>query len=283
MAYFRSFFQRFGAQGICVLPAEVLSNDPLRVDPQTHTMPSSLRQQASALGLCFARILRSCGDGLYWAFVASTPDLVDAQRVVLTEEQLYHALPWDIRLVDRQPGAIRDLMFAHAQAVRPAQPLVEDVRAQDIRQLHPLTPAPIVPLHPLEEAVVVVTTDELHEAFEPRSPEDDDDVPGAGLLPRLGQKTRKQLALVKAIGSFAMQQALLRAMVDALMSRLYQAQDHLAAHILKVRCALLAQIQRWHCANRQRVVNAVPVWNDERQQIVWQLTVGVPLAVSAVV
>ncbi len=62
----RTFFQRFGTQGICVLPADVLSNDLLRVDPETHTMPSTLRKQASALGLCYARVLRSFADGLYW-------------------------------------------------------------------------------------------------------------------------------------------------------------------------------------------------------------------------
>ena len=66
-------------------------------------IPPTLRKQASALGLCYARVLRSFADGLYWAEVASTPDLVDAQRVLLTEEQLYHALPWDIRLQDRSP------------------------------------------------------------------------------------------------------------------------------------------------------------------------------------
>src|SRR5689334_9146095 len=102
MAYIRSFFERFGAHGVCVLPSEVLSNDLLRVDPQTHTMPPSLRKEVSTLGLCYARVLRSFANGLYWAEVAATPDLVAAQRVVLTEEQLYHALPWDIRLQDRE-------------------------------------------------------------------------------------------------------------------------------------------------------------------------------------
>lgn len=277
----RTFFQRFGAHGVCVLPAEVLSND-LRIDPQTRTMPPSLRREASALGLCFARVLHSFADGLYWAEVAATPDLVDAQRVLLTEEQLYHALPWDIRLQDRQPGAIRDLMFAHAQTVRPIQPLVEDVPTQETSQRVKLTPAPIVPLQPLDEATVVVSADELHEAFDPRSRDDDDDTPGAGLLIRLGKKTRKKLAHVKAMSSFAMQQGLLRVMIDSLMNQLYQVCDHLTTHLLKARCALLVQIERWHRTSCQRVVNAVPVWNDEQHSVVWQLTVGVPLAVSAV-
>ena len=56
MVAFRSFFQRFGRLGVCVLPAEVLSNELLRVDPEMDFIPSSLRQTASAFGLCFARV-----------------------------------------------------------------------------------------------------------------------------------------------------------------------------------------------------------------------------------
>src|SRR5437764_12486832 len=115
----RPFFQRFGTQGICVLPADVLSNDLLRVEPETCMIPPTLRKQASALGICYARVLRSFADGLYWAEAAATPDLFDAQRVLLTEEQLYHALPWDIRLQDRSPETIRGRMFVHAHTVRP--------------------------------------------------------------------------------------------------------------------------------------------------------------------
>src|SRR5215472_5165954 len=136
MILYRSFFQRFGHLGVCVLPAEALSNDLLQVDPQTQIMPPSLRQSVSVLGLCFARVLRSFADGLYWADVAATPDLLDAQRVLLTEEHLYSALPWDIRLVDKCPGDIRDLLFAHAQEVQPVQ-------QQAIDQVPVLTPAPI--------------------------------------------------------------------------------------------------------------------------------------------
>lgn len=280
MAYVRSFFERFGTQGVCVLPSDVLSNDLLRIDPQTHTIPPSLRKEASALGLCYARVLRSFADGLYWALVAPAPDLIDAQRIVLTEEQLYHALPWDIRLVDREPATIRDMMFAHAQAVQPMQPLVEEMPAQDTCQPHPLTPAPIVPLHSLDEATVVVSASELHEAFEPHSPDDDDEFPGAGLLNRLGKKIKKP-ARRKPIGSLAMQQGLLRIMIDTLMNRLYQAHDAVTALRLKAHCAMMALLQRWQRVTRQRVVNAIPVWDDEQHQVLWQLTVGVPLAVSA--
>jgi hypothetical protein len=270
MILYRSFFQRFGHLGVCVLPAEALSGDLLRVDPETHAMPPSLRQSVSVLGLCFARVLRACADGLYWADVAATPDLVDAQRVLLTEEHLYSALPWDIRLVDKCPGDIRDLLFAHAQEVQPVQ-------QQAIDQVSVLTPAPLVPLVPLEEAAVVVTVGELQEALDPQASDSERfDDPGNDLFKRITRKPRRSRSHRPRVGSFTMQQAFLRAMLDALMAQLYQAHDQATAQLLKARCGVLALLQRWHRFTRQRVVNAVPVWSEERHGVLWQLTVGVP-------
>jgi hypothetical protein len=273
----RTFFQRFGTQGICVLPSDVLSNDLLRVDPEMHTMPTTLRNQASILGLCYAHVRRSFTDGLYWADVAATPDLVDAQRVLLTEEQLYHALPWDVRLQDREPDTIRTLMFAHAQTVRPVQrqTTLEQADTTSIA-VAALTPAPVLPLEPLADATVEVTTSELQEAFDPHFPDETSE----SLFERSTGKV-KRLSFIQRVGSFTMQQAFLRAMIDALMTRIYQAHDHLAALSLQGRCAILAQVQRWHRVTRQRVVNAIPVWSEERQRVVWQLTVGVPVAAYA--
>ncbi len=272
----RTFFQRFGTQGICVLPADVLSNDLLRVDPETHTMPSTLRKQASALGLCYARVLRSFADGLYWAEVASTPDLVDAQCVLLTEEQLYHALPWDIRLQDRRPETIRDLMFAHAQTVQPIQRQTNPQKQTAPVAIAVLTRAPIVPLEPLADATVEVTTSELQAALDPHSPHE-----ASESLFELTTRKVKRLPFLQRVGSFTMQQAFLRVMIDALMAQLYQTQGHLAALSLKARCTLLAQIQRWHRLNRQRVVNTIPAWSEERRRVVWHLTIGVPVAALA--
>ena len=273
----RTFFQRFGTQGICVLPADVLSNDLLRVDPQTRMIPPTLRKQASTLGVCYARVLRSFADGLYWAEVASTPDLVDAQHVLLTEEQLYQALPWDIRLQDRQPETIRDLMFAHAQTVRPVQRRTTLEQADTTsRATAALTSAPVLPLEPLADATVEVTTSELQEAFDPHS----SDETSESLFERITGKV-KRLSFIQRVGSFTMQQAFLRVMIDALMAQLYQTQGHLAALSLQGRCAILAQVQRWHRVTHQRVVNAIPVWSEERQRVVWQLTAGVPVAAYA--
>src|SRR6266568_8571405 len=204
----RTFFQRFGTQGMCVLPADVLSNDLLRVDPQTRLIPPTLRKQASALGLCYARVLRSFADGLYWAEVAATPDLVDAQRVLLTEEQLYHSLPWDIRLQDRQPETIRDLMFAHAQTVRPFQQRTTLEQADTTsRAAAALTPAPVLPLEPFADVTVEVTTSELQEALDSHPSEET----GEDLFELIAGKV-KRLSFTQRVGSFMMQQAFLRVM-----------------------------------------------------------------------
>jgi hypothetical protein len=200
---------------------------------------------------------------------------------MLTEEQLYAALPWDIRLVDRHPSDIRKMLVAHGQEVQPAQPLTEDAQSQDTSQLHALTLAPILPLQPLVEATIVVTTGELQEAFDPRSSDDRDDPPGMGQLKRISKKAGRPRSSVKRVGSCAMQQAFLRAMIDALMSRLYQAQDAVTALRLKARCVILTVLQRWHRFSRQRIVNAVPIWSEERHCILWQLTVGVPMGALA--
>ncbi len=84
----RTFLDRFRSHWLCVLPAEVLSDDPL-VDPDTQETLPSLRTQASAQGLCFARVLRAFAHGLYWADVSATSEAsAPTTRVLLTEEDL---------------------------------------------------------------------------------------------------------------------------------------------------------------------------------------------------
>ena len=59
----RTFFQRFGTHGVCVLPDDVLSDDPL-TDPVTGEELPSLRDQVSLVNgiyhhmFCYARVLR---------------------------------------------------------------------------------------------------------------------------------------------------------------------------------------------------------------------------------
>ena len=157
---YRTFFQRFGPLGICVLPAEVLDDTPL-FDPDTGLTEPSLRECCSQDGqLCYARVLSTFADGLYWADVAATPDLVEAERVMLTEAHLVYALAWDERLFWRTPSQIRRLMQAHAEDLAPLHPSPAPPAA--------LFPAPVEPLTVV--TTVEVTPEELREAFEPTMP-----------------------------------------------------------------------------------------------------------------
>jgi len=159
----RTFFDRFGHHGVCLLPNSVLSKD-LLTDPDTGEELPSLRDQVSLVNgiyhriFCYARVLRTCSDDLYWADVAATPDFVNTFRVILTEEDLYFALPYDVRVQGKNPAQILKMMVAHAREMRPAQ-RVEPVATPK------LAPATVLPLEPI--AVVEVSNDELQEAIGP--------------------------------------------------------------------------------------------------------------------
>jgi len=67
-------------------------------------------------------------------------------------------------------------------------------------------------------------------------------------------------------------------MIDTLMMQLNWTPDQARTSAIRKQCATLASLQRWQRQSRQRCVNAVPVWSDEQHAVVWQLTVGDPLA-----
>ena len=79
------------------IPADVLSDEP------THdTDASSLRAEASRDGTSYLRLLKAFHDGTYLARVAAHPDffpVTEGYTVVLTEEQLAQARPWDARVL----------------------------------------------------------------------------------------------------------------------------------------------------------------------------------------
>lgn len=256
----RTFFDRFGHQGVCVLPDDVLSDDPL-TDPDTGEELPSLREQISLVNgishrlLCYAQVLRTCGDGLYWADVAATPDFANTQRVILTEEHLYSALPYDVRVQGKSPAHILTMMASHACEVQPL-PRVESASTPE------LVPAPVLPLEPL--TVVEVSTDELQEAI--------------GRVQMDTLKDTNQSKVARPIGAFRMQQAFLRIILDALMTRLYWGQGQAHGTAIKAQCATISSLQRWHRHSRQRCVNALPVWDEEQRAVVWHLTAGEPAA-----
>ncbi len=263
----RTFYQRFGTHGVCVVPDNVLTDDPL-IDPDTGKELPGLREQVSQVKgisyhlLCYVRVLQPCGDGLYWADVAATPDFVNTYRVVLTEEDLYFALPFDVRVQGKSPAQILKMMAAHARDVQPAR------RVEPMASATERIPAPVLPLEPL--VVVEVGTDDLQEAI------------GVVTMGILKETNKRRVS--RSISSLRMQQAFLRIIIDALMTQLYWSQwvqESARASTIRMQCATVSSLQRWQRHSRQRCVNAVPVWSNEQHTVMWQLTVGDPLAALA--
>ncbi len=238
-----TFFARFGHQGLCVLPAHVLCNDPL-TDPDTGQALPSVREEVCVDEeghhhlVCYARVLKACGDGLYWADVAATPELATRHRVVLREEDLYFALPYDVRVQGKSPAHLLSRMQAPARAVRPLQ------RVKPTPQR-----APIVPLAPL--ATVQVSPQAVQEALGPREMDPHPDT--------------KQRPVCLPISAVRMQRAFLQVLSAALEAI---QQDETTRR----QRAALAGVQRWQRETRQRCVNAIPL--SREGQAVWQLTVG---------
>lgn len=262
MAHPPTFFEWFGYLGTCVLPAEVL-DDTLLTDPETGLTQPSLRQCCSRYSrLCYAHVLCVFAEGLYWANVAATPDLADAERVVLTETHLRFALAWDERLRWRTPTQIRRLMQAHVRDLDPLGLHAESEPADT------LLPASVVPLT-IVETNIEVTANDLRTALTPEAaprPQDQD----------TSRRTDKRLQ-----SAFALQQGFLQALLHALQQYAASALDAVTAQTLQTRCALVVRVRDFQRQTRQRVVNAVAGWSVARQCLVWHLTLGVPEALLA--
>jgi len=247
MATYQTFAQRIGYYWTCVMLAEALTDDPLAPEPDMRSEEerASLRTLASANGLSFCKVLRMIAPGLYWADVAATPDLCHTYRVVLTEEHLIYAMPWDCRMEGTLPGRIRAILKERGDALQPArQQEPQEVSARP---------------EPSSEDVMLrvvgwqtISMDELHEAIEAK-----------GL-----DSTH--------LNTVAVQQTLLSAVIDALMRQLYAGCSHARALLLKARIMLIAALQRWQRHTRQMVVKANPVWSEQRQQTVCRILIGLP-------
>ncbi len=246
-----SFSQRIGYLMTCVIPAELLSDEA--TDEQDR---SNLRHDASCEGLSYLQVLRELSEGLYLARVAAAPECArQGYTVVLDEDALRYARPWDQRLRDRSAEAIVALLHAQAARLRPiAEATVPAVRPRPELKADAITPV----------EMVEVSEEDLRDA----------------LQACMHHKPSPQQAGTPGhLSSFHVQQALLGVMIDALMQRLYQTQEQLQARTLKARCLLLAQLQRWHRTLREaRLVHAVPRFSPEQGQVVWRLTAGVPVA-----
>jgi hypothetical protein len=149
----------------------------------------------------------------------------------------------------RRPEAILALLRAHAAEVRPL------TREAALPIPVPAHAAALTPLDTVE-----VSSSDVRAAFR--------------LVTQNESSTPTQ---ERRINQFYLQQALIQAMIDKLMGMLYEGQEQTHALILKARCGLLAQIQRWHRVTREgHIINAAPHFSPERQQMMWRLTVGLP-------
>ncbi len=239
-----------------VLPAEVLSDGPL--DTDGHEDPSSLQAIASADRLCYASVLRSFGEGLYWAQVASHPDLLCTKEylVVLTEEHLTYALPWDCRLQELSPERIRALLHAHAAQL---QPLCQNViTVSEPKKTSGVVPAHHVLLKPLS-AEIVITAAEMEEVLHAAA----EGMLGTGCRSPILQR---------------IQHGLLSVILRAIRLRLQRAFSEAQRVFLQTQYILVTRVQQWSQRTHQRVVNIHDAWSEERRQVLWYLTVGVPLA-----
>ncbi len=252
----RTFVRRIGYLTTCVIPAALLSDEPTEVEDI-----SSLRADASRGGLSFAHITQSLEEGVYLARVAASPDRVaHGYTVLLTEHDLHFALPWDHRVEwedrahdkKRCPAAILAMLRAHAAEVQPL------TKRPPVPEPEPMAAASLTPLDSVE-----VSTQDIQDAF--------------AQAMKQGKNETEMAFASRRTNQFHLQQALLQTMIDTLMTQLYQAQEHAYALTLKARCALIAQLQRWHrCTQQERIVNAVPKFSQDRQQVIWRLTVGLP-------
>ncbi len=238
----RIFSHRAHYHWTYVLPAEELSDDPLYADGNADT--SSLQAIASADGLCYASVLRSFGEGLYWVQVASHPDLLCTQGylVVLTEEHLTYALPWDCRLQEQSPERICAILHAHAAML---QPLCQKVGAVS----EPKTTSGVVPPHhvllqPMDEEVVV-TTAALQEVI---------DATAEGMI-----SPGRMSPILQRI-----QHGLLSVTLRAIRIRLQRASSEVQRAFLQTKYILVRQVRQWHRRTHQRVVNAHYAWCEER-------------------
>jgi hypothetical protein len=85
-----TFFQRFGPDTLCGVPANLLSQEPIHNEDTT-----TLQADARRDGKCSFRMILALGDGTNLAHVAALPDFKRAPRftVMFSESQLALAQP----------------------------------------------------------------------------------------------------------------------------------------------------------------------------------------------
>jgi hypothetical protein len=244
----QTFENRVGFYWTCIMLAEVLSDEPI-----DEADPSNLRADASIDGLTFVQISRTLQDGTYLARVAaSEKHVTTGYTVILGEEQLYFALPYDqtTSLVcsdakRHRAEEVRTLLRSHAAEVRPL------VKVEPHLQHEPAVPLTLTD-------TVMISEKALWETMEKVCPTSD-------------------LAQARP---FQIQQALLCAMLDTLMSQMYSGLEKTQAQILQARCHLVMLAQRIHRQTRQQLVQAQPRYDTGQRCMFWKLSLGMPLSAT---
>jgi hypothetical protein len=252
-----TFHQRVGYHWPCVALAALLTDDICQEEhTDTHTV--SLREEASYQGLTYIQVLKHLDNtDLYLARVAWSPLLLNESdlQAYFTEEQLFYTLPVDVRLQQKRPEDIISAIRAHAATLLPIRMLATG------RQETP-SEATALTLHPLAETIEV-TREDLTVAMQAAVVAD--------------QEATQTTHTSPTRAAHLLQQALLRAALDALMRQLWQTPGRARSRIAQARCRLLAALLRWQEETRQRVAMARAIWKQSLGNVVWELTVGVPV------
>lgn len=254
-----TFQQRVGYHWPCVALAESLTNDICQENDEEGLYKLSLREEASYEGLTCIQVLKHLDSAdLYLARVAYNPMLLEESDLLVffTEEQLYYTLPVDIRLQQKRPEEVICAIKAHAATLLPARapasPTQQGVTSE----------AAALAFHPLSETIEV-TREDLTVAMQAATSADQEATQCASTSP-----TR---------AAHLLQQTLLRAALDVLMRQLWQTPSQARSCVAQARCKLLAALQRWQEHTRQRVVMAQAIWNQALGEVVWELTIAVPI------
>src|SRR5436305_13987867 len=120
MAKQKTFFQRMGHHGLCVLLSDM-------VDAERANTSDSFKEDddLGADGLCYASLttIRFIGEDEYIVRVSPTPESLCLYTVLLTEDQLRYCLAFDARVIGKSPVAIRAAICAHAREIQPVRAL----------------------------------------------------------------------------------------------------------------------------------------------------------------
>lgn len=254
-----TFRQRVGYHWPCIALAESLTDDICQEDDDNGMRTLSLREEASYEGLTYIQVLKHLdGSDLYLARVAFHPRLLAESDLLVyfTEDQLYYTLPIDIRLQGKRPKDIICAIKAHAATLLPARATVA--------QNQPAAPstASSLALHPLSETIEV-TREDLAVAMQITVAEQ--------------QVATQSTSTSPTRAAHLLQQALLRAALDALMRQLWQTPSQARSLAMQARCKLLTLLCKWQEQTRQRVVMARARWKQALGEVVWELTIGVPV------